>query len=149
MTTILSRGSLNFWVAVIGGASLVAQTPEQTEFFEKKIRPVLVKNCQGCHNPKVKTSGLDMSSSAGFFAGAAGGSLIDKAKPSDSMLLQVISYERRPKMPPMGKMPIEAIADIAAWVNAGPDAGASGSEDSLRDFRLTDVAGVVADKIIA
>ncbi len=119
MKTMVWRGSMSFWVAAMGGASLLAQTPEQTEFFEKKIRPVLVKNCQGCHSPKVKTSGLDMSSAAGFFAGAASGPLTNKAKPAGSLLLQVISYEGRPKMPPMGKMSAEAIADLTAWVNAG------------------------------
>ncbi len=113
------RRSLVLPVTLIGGLSLVAQTPEQAEFFEKKVRPVLVKNCQGCHNTKVKTSGLDMSSAAGFFAGAASGLLVDKAAPDKSMLLQVISYEGRPKMPPAGKMSAEAIADLTTWVNMG------------------------------
>ncbi len=110
-------------LALVGSVSLPGQSPEQTEFFEKKIRPVLAKNCQGCHNPKVKTSGLDLSSAAGFFAGTASGPLTNpltgKGKPADSLLLQVISYEGRLKMPPMGKMSADALADLAAWVNAG------------------------------
>ena len=27
-------------------------TAEQTDFFEKKIRPLLVERCYGCHGPE-------------------------------------------------------------------------------------------------
>ncbi|MBY0507235.1 MAG: PSD1 and planctomycete cytochrome C domain-containing protein [Bryobacteraceae bacterium] len=115
----MRRRLMLFCVAVFATRSAGAQAPEDVEFFEKRIRPLLVRNCQGCHNPKVKTSGLDMSTAAAFFAGAASGALTDKAKPESSLLLQVISYEGRPKMPPAGKLPAEAIADLTLWVKAG------------------------------
>ena len=37
--------------------SLVAQTPEQLEFFESRIRPVLVQHCYKCHSAKVQETG--------------------------------------------------------------------------------------------
>jgi len=39
-----------------------AQSPDQLELFEKKVRPIFVENCQGCHNEKVKNGGLNLSS---------------------------------------------------------------------------------------
>ena len=34
-----------------------APTPRQVEFFEKKIRPIFVNNCYGCHSADTKVSG--------------------------------------------------------------------------------------------
>ena len=64
-------------------ASLKAQenlTPEQLSFFESKIRPVLIRECYGCHSNKsgnvrgglrLDTKGLMLIGEAalGFFAG--------------------------------------------------------------------------------
>lgn len=108
-----------FAVLPISLIPLLAQTPPE-EFFEKKIRPVLVKNCQGCHNAKVKTAGLDMSSADGFAKGGASGlALTSKDSPDSSLLLKVVSYEGQLKMPPAGKLSDEVRADIAAWVKMG------------------------------
>ena len=53
------------------GSVAFCQVPkaDQAEFFEKNVRPVLAQKCQMCHNAKVKTSALDMSSAAAFMAG--------------------------------------------------------------------------------
>jgi len=55
-------------------ASAWAQTP--AEFFEKKIRPILVNSCQTCHNAKIKTAGLDLSSAEGFIHGGQSGPIV-------------------------------------------------------------------------
>jgi cytochrome c553 len=97
-------------------SSAFAQSSD--EFFEKKIRPVLVAKCQVCHNAKAKTAGLDLSTAEGFAHGGPSGPLIAE-KPEESRLLKVIGYEDHLKMPPTGKLPAEDIADIAAWVKLG------------------------------
>jgi hypothetical protein len=33
-------------------------TPEQAKFFESKIRPILVENCQRCHGEKKQSGSL-------------------------------------------------------------------------------------------
>ena len=44
-----------YWFAAAVVLPLQAQiTAEQTEFFEKKIRPVLAEKCYGCHGPESK-----------------------------------------------------------------------------------------------
>jgi transposase-like protein len=95
------------------------QTAAKDEFFEKKVRPILVKNCQMCHNAKAHTAQLDLSTAAGFMAGGPGGPLVSRDHPEDSRLLKVIGYEDSLKMPPMGKLKDEDIADLTTWVKIG------------------------------
>src|SRR5205085_2440812 len=102
---------------------LSAQTPEQIEFFEKKIRPILAGSCSACHNAKATTAGLDLSTTAGIrYAvqyGGEAGKLISQDKPEESLLIQVIEYAGRLKMPPAGKLKEEQLDDVRAWVHAG------------------------------
>ncbi len=99
--------------------NVTALAQDSSDFFEKKIRPTLVNSCQGCHNPKVKTAGLDLSTGAGFLQGGQSGPIISKEHPELSELLKVISYEDRLKMPPMGKLSAEQLADLQTWVMGG------------------------------
>jgi hypothetical protein len=91
-------------------------TPEQIEFFEKKIRPILANKCQTCHNAELKTAGLDLTSAAGFAAGASGKPLITLGHLDHSRILEVIGYEDAIKMPPTGKLESGEIQDLTAWV---------------------------------
>jgi hypothetical protein len=77
---------------------------EQTDFFEKKIRPIFAQNCQMCHNGKAKMAGIDLSTGAGL--------------PVDR-LLRAVGYEDSIKMPPAGKLKPEEIRDLADWVKIG------------------------------
>jgi len=96
--------------------ALTGQQPD--EFFEKKIRPVLVSKCQGCHNAKMKMAGLDMSTGEAFAKGGSSGTLISSA-PAESRLLKVIGYDDRLKMPPTGKLAADDIENLTAWVKLG------------------------------
>ncbi len=130
--------------AVAAGSALHAQQnapADQAEFFEKRIRPLLIAKCQGCHNAKVKTSGLDLSSGAGFLAGGPSGPLLSKEHPEQSLLLQVTSYEARLKMPPMGKLTDDEQATLKAWVTMGapwPGAVASAATGPGSGRQITD-----------
>jgi cytochrome c553 len=106
-------------LGALGSSAVFAQTTEQADFFEKTVRPVLATKCQMCHNPKTKTSGLDMSTGAAFFAGGASGSLINVENPDQSLMLMALSYEGTLKMPPMGKLKDDEIAGIREWVKMG------------------------------
>jgi hypothetical protein len=109
------------WPVALAGleGSVPPQTAEQQEFFEKKIRPLFVKNCQSCHNARVKTAGLDLSTPEGFMRGGDSGPLISREQPESSRLLQVVSFEGHLKMPPTGKLKNDEIAALTAWVQMG------------------------------
>src|SRR2546422_875892 len=118
-------------LAAVGVVSAAAQTLSPADFFETKVRPVLANSCSVCHNPKLKTAGLDLSSATGFRQGSPSGPLVSKEQPEGSKLLEVLRYQGAVKMPPTGKLPDQQIADIAAWVRLGapwPDTTTSVSD---------------------
>ncbi|HLW76828.1 MAG TPA: DUF1549 domain-containing protein, partial [Bryobacteraceae bacterium] len=95
------------------------------EFFEKKIRPVLVDRCYSCHSTQVKSprGGLRLDSKEGMRRG--GDSNHAAVTPGDlekSRLLAAIQRTGVLKMPPDGPLPDETIADFETWIKMGaPD----------------------------
>src|SRR5262245_19749369 len=73
------------------------------EFFEKKVRPVLVANCQGCHSGTKKRGNLLLISRAGLLKGGDTGPAIVPGSPEKSLLVQAISYRDHLRMPPRSK----------------------------------------------
>ena len=106
-------------LAVFSAITAAAQSTPIDEFFEIKVRPVFDKNCSACHNPKLKSAGLDLTTAAGFRAGATSGPVVSKEDPDNSRLLLAIRQQGTVKMPPMGKLPDRQIAEIAEWVKLG------------------------------
>jgi Protein of unknown function (DUF1553)/Protein of unknown function (DUF1549)/Planctomycete cytochrome C len=93
------------------------------EFFEAKIRPVLVKNCYACHSSAVKTpmGGLFLDTKNGMLKGGTNGPAIVPGNPEESALIKAIRYEGR-KMPPSAQLSDSIISDFEKWVAMGaPD----------------------------
>lgn len=100
-------------------------TDSGNEFFEKKIRPVLVEHCYRCHSsraPKLK-GGLSLESRANVLKGGDTGPALVPGKPEQSLLLKAVRYtEEGLRMPPTGKLPDAIIADLTKWIGMGaPD----------------------------
>ncbi|NBO64859.1 MAG: DUF1553 domain-containing protein [Acidobacteria bacterium] len=106
-----------------GELSVGAVTPQSAaggdEFFEKKVRPILINSCAKCHNPKAMVAGLDLTTGEGFRRGGDSGPLLDSEHPAKSRLLQVVGYEEKLKMPPAGKLRSEEIESLVEWVRMG------------------------------
>jgi hypothetical protein len=102
-------------------------TPEQLEFFEKNIRPVLVQNCYVCHSEeKGKNKGeLTLDTRDGIRAGGDRGPAVVPGKPDESILINAIRQTGQLRMPPDshgGILPDEVIANFEKWVKDGaPD----------------------------
>jgi len=98
-----------------------ARAAEQEEFFEKKVRPVLVENCFKCHSDKMKVKGgLRLDSRAGLLKGGDNGPAIVPGSPEKSRLVEAVSYTNAElTMPPKGKLPDTVRADLAAWIKMG------------------------------
>ena len=99
-------------------------TPEQVEFFEKKIRPIFVERCYKCHSAqaeKVK-GGLLLDSREGLLKGGESGPAIVPGDPEKSILIRAIRQTDELRMPVKEKLPDDQIADFVAWVKMGaPD----------------------------
>src|SRR5262249_21785506 len=68
-------------------------TPEGIEFFEKKVRPVLVENCQRCHGDAKQKGGLRLDSRAGLLKGGDTGPAIVPGKAEASLLVKAVHYQ--------------------------------------------------------
>lgn len=118
--------SATFAVAAAEDQARPPLTPPQAEFFEQKIRPVLVKHCYQCHSADARIknqlkAGLALDSRQATLAGGDSGAAIVPGKPEESLLLDALRYDTF-KMPPKGKLPDSVIADFELWIkNGAPD----------------------------
>lgn len=96
--------------------------PQKVEFFELKIRPILVENCFKCHgeDPEKLKGGFNMMESGGLMRGGDTGSAIKPGDPENSDLIEAIRYTNEDfQMPPKSKLPDLVIADFEKWVRDG------------------------------
>jgi len=112
------------WLAsVTGSIGLQGATiSEDVEFFEKKIRPVLVEQCVKCHSAaseKLKGN-LRLDSRAGMLRGGDTGPAVVPGDPEKSLLIQAIRYSKPDlQMPPKSRLPNQQVADFVEWIQQG------------------------------
>jgi mono/diheme cytochrome c family protein len=107
----------------VAGKVLVADEPASLEFFEKDVRPLLVKHCYECHSAGDVDGGLNLDSKAGVARGGDSGQVIVAGAPDQSLLVEAVRYQNRDlQMPPKGRMSDSEIAILEKWVRLGvPD----------------------------
>jgi len=97
---------LGLAIWVLGFFSSNAQpTPAQIQFFENKIRPILVDNCYKCHSQQAEKvrGGLFLDSREGVLKGGTTGPGIVPGDPEKSLLIKAIRYSDPDlQMPPKG-----------------------------------------------
>ncbi|WP_168164109.1 PSD1 and planctomycete cytochrome C domain-containing protein [Pirellula sp. SH-Sr6A] len=92
-------------------------TAAQTEFFEKRIRPILESHCMECHTEAEKSGGLSLTHRGSLLQGGDTGPAIELQEPSQSLLLKAVRYQDESlKMPPNGKLSDQEIAWLEEWV---------------------------------
>ncbi len=99
-------------------------SPEQIEFFESKIRPILVKHCYECHSAESGEDlegGLLLDSRWGWETGGDSGAAIVPGDPSESLVMHAIRYEEDvvSAMPPSSKLSAAEIKLIEEWIQDG------------------------------
>jgi hypothetical protein len=123
------------WVGIllaglVLGPAVVASAEESKdaeglEFFEKKIRPVLVERCYECHSSSAKTleGSLSVESRAGLLKGGDQGPAVVPGDLDQSLLIRALRYtDKDLQMPPKEALSADVIADFEAWVKRGaPD----------------------------
>ena len=97
------------------------QLPQaQVEFFESRIRPVLIEHCYECHSAdsKIVQANLFVDTKSGLLQGGDSGSSLVPNQPDQSLLLKALLYEDS-QMPPKGKLSDEIINDFRKWIADG------------------------------
>ncbi|MEL6106797.1 MAG: DUF1553 domain-containing protein [Planctomycetota bacterium] len=100
--------------------TFAANPPDSTEFFENRIRPILVKHCYKCHSEESDEIGgsLWLDSAGAMRDGGDSGPAIEPGDPDASLLVSAIRYESM-EMPPEERLPNHVIADFVKWIEAG------------------------------
>ncbi|RFC44676.1 MAG: Protein of unknown function (DUF1553)/Planctomycete cytochrome C [Verrucomicrobia bacterium] len=100
----------------------------QTDFFEKRIRPVLIESCYKCHSADSENirGGLLVDTRDGLLQGGDSGPAVVPGDLKKSALIAAIRHEGKDPdsaMPPKkSKLPEAVIADFEEWVKMGaPD----------------------------
>jgi len=109
---------------------LLAASPQwavakgEDDLFEKRVRPLLMDKCYGCHSADKKIKGgLRLDQKDGWATGGDSGPAIVPGKPEESLLMKAVSYKDRDlKMPPKQKLADGEIAVLQDWIAQGaPD----------------------------
>ena len=124
----MKRFTLAAWLLSAGAALCLELPPEQAEFFENKIRPVLAERCYGCHSTEAgkDKGGLLLDSRDAVLKGGDTGPALVAGDAVKSLLLKAIRRtDPETAMPPKGKadpLTAEQVADFEAWIKMGaPD----------------------------
>ena len=97
--------------------------PEKLDFFEKQVRPLLVKHCYDCHGPGQAEGKLRLDTKAGWEHGGDRGPAIVPGDPSASLIIRAVTNrDGKLKMPPeeTGDKLNDAEIDIlTTWIRQG------------------------------
>ena len=115
---LLLAGSIG--IALSGPAAA-----EQVEFFENKVRPLLVEHCYSCHSAEAEAkgklkAGLRMDSLEGLKKGGDSGPALTPGDPAKSLIVEAVNYRNEDMaMPPKAKLDDAQIQILTEWVQMG------------------------------
>ncbi|MEL6109020.1 MAG: DUF1549 domain-containing protein, partial [Planctomycetota bacterium] len=106
---------------------VLAQTLPQTDaakrdFFESRIRPVLIERCYECHNSVDASEGdFVLDHREALLEGGTGGNVIEVGDPKASRLIAILRHEVEGLEMPEGgpKLDDQVIADFEKWIADG------------------------------
>ncbi len=119
---VLLAGTANFFVLAQDTSSKSEATAADFEFFEKRVRPLLVQRCFECHSAKAEKlkGGLLLDSREAILSGGDSGPAVVVGDVEKSLIVQAIRFDNENvQMPPAGKLPEAEIAVLTEWVQRG------------------------------
>ncbi len=145
------RAQVPRWTVVVLGVAISCLLPISAraddagiEFFEKRIRPLFAEHCNSCHSSSAKKikGELRLDSRPAILKGGESGPAVVPGKPADSLLIKAVRYDKDLRMPPKGKLPADAIADLEAWIKMGaPDPRDAAPETAVKKSSIDIAAG--------
>ena len=98
----------------------VAIAADSPVSYFQDVRPILQRQCQGCHQPNLTSGGLDLTTFEGLAKGGSRGAAFQAGVPAESLVLKYVKGEAQPRMP-LGATPLtpEEIDSISGWIVAG------------------------------
>ena len=116
----MAIGGLATMALPLGQAEQTGFSPEGIQFFESKIRPLLVNNCHECHGNEKHKGNLQLNSRKTILRGGDSGAAIVPGNPAKSLLIEAVKYTSSDlEMPPKKKLGKQAVADLEQWIRLG------------------------------
>ncbi len=107
-----------------------------TEYFERHVRPILVKHCYECHSEAEESQkgGLLLDREAGWLEGGDSGKAVVPGSLESSLLITAVVYEDPDfEMPPKYQLEDKDIALLKKWV----EMGAPGPAEDMGDTEFS------------
>ena len=100
---------------------LVARSSAQEPVsFHREIKPILARQCLGCHQGASRQAELSLASVKDIEAGGRKGAALAAGAPEKSLIVSYITGESKPQMPFGGKpLPDDQIELIRRWIREG------------------------------
>jgi mono/diheme cytochrome c family protein len=130
-----------FFLPSLARAQEKKPTAAAVQFFETKVRPVLVANCFECHADKKQRGDLRLDSLAAMLEGGEQGAAIVPGHPEKSLLVRAINQGGKLKMPPKNKkLTRDEIDAVTQWIAMGAPWPGSDKATPTRkgEFQISD-----------
>ena len=113
-------GTLTVGSGVIAEEMRAPASPQDLEFFESKVRPVLSQYCYECHGAETQKGGLRLDHISTILTGGESGPALIAGNLTESRIQLAIAYDNVDlQMPPKGILPQEARDALAEWITRG------------------------------
>jgi hypothetical protein len=109
---------------LVGNARGADPKAERTDFFEKRVRPVLVEQCYKCHSSKSEKlkGGLMLDSREAMLKGGDTGPAIAPGDIEKSLIVEAVRWQNKDlQMPPKNALDPSQVRDIETWVRDGAE----------------------------
>ena len=104
---------------LIHGAPPVAFSPAQIDYFERRVRPLLVEKCLACHGSRRQESGLRLDQFKFLMQGGERGPALVPGMPDRSLLMEAVRRKGDLEMPPKKPLTIREIQLLENWIAQG------------------------------
>jgi mono/diheme cytochrome c family protein len=125
MIPVHASALLSAMLAIAAGAATVPpdhaeRMTKGLEIFRNDAGPLLKEHCVKCHGGEKTKGDFDLATREDFLKGGADGVAAVPFSAAESRVMKMLRHEEEPHMPEKKpRLPDAAIAQIAAWIDAG------------------------------
>ncbi len=119
LTQASLRNLVLLTIVCFSTAGLAAEAEDSEQFFESRIRPLLIEKCLSCHNAEKQSGSLRLDSREAMLKGGDSGAAIIPGDAAGSRIVQAIAYDGDLQMPPENPLPDAEKELLAEWIRLG------------------------------
>ena len=111
-----------FLVSILVAASGSSVADDRDDFFESRIRPILVNSCLRCHGEQKSSAQFRVDSRDALLKGGESGAAVTPEKPEESLLIRAVQrHDDVSAMPPDKDQALrpDQVAHLVTWIKEG------------------------------